>query len=153
MRPQGYGQVMILGIGTDLTSISRIDDTLQKYGARFIARCFGSDESAKVEKSAQGAPHLRAAGYAKRWAAKEACAKALGLGIRNDIYLKDIAVSSNPDGQPQLVLSGGAKDRLTAMTPKGMTARLDVSLTDEMPGEKTGAGMALAFVVISAEVA
>ncbi|MBU6474962.1 MAG: holo-ACP synthase [Alphaproteobacteria bacterium] len=137
---------MILGIGTDMTSIARIDGALEKHGARFVTRCFSTEESEKIEKSAEMTPQLRAASYAKRWAAKEACAKALGLGIRNDIYLKDIAVANNPDGRPQLALSGGAKDRLTAITPGGMTARIDVSLTDE-------AGMALAFVVISAEAA
>ncbi len=144
---------MILGIGTDMTRIGRIDETLQKHGERFVQRCFGAQEIEKVEKSAAAAPHLRAAGYAKRWAAKEACAKALGFGIRDDIYLKDIIVVNSPDGQPQLVLSGGAKDRLTAITPQGMTARIDVSLTDEASGEKPAGGMALAFVVISAEAA
>ncbi len=135
---------MILGIGTDLADIERVAGTLEKHGARFIKRCFGAEESQKVEKLAEGAVHLRAAGYAKRWAAKEACAKALGLGIRNDIYLKDIVVVNSPDGQPQLILSGGAKDRLTAITPQGMTSNIYVTLTDE-------ASMALAFVVISAD--
>jgi len=135
---------LILGIGTDLASIARVAEVLEKHDARFIARCFGAEEAEKVEKQAADNPQLRAAGYAKRWAAKEACAKALGLGISNDIYLKDIVVSNNPDGQPQLVLTGGAKDRLTAITPEGMTAQLHVSLTDE-------ALMALAFVVISAQ--
>jgi holo-[acyl-carrier protein] synthase len=135
---------MILGIGTDLASIERIAATLEKHGARFIDRCFGAEERDKVEKLAEGAAHLRAAGYAKRWAAKEACAKALGLGIRNDIYLKDIVVVNVTDGKPTLVLSGGAKDRLTDLTPKGMTSTVSVSLADD-------GGMALAFVVISAE--
>ena len=134
---------MILGIGTDLAIIERIADVLTQHGERFVERCFGAEEVAKVEKQASGDAHLRASGYAKRWAAKEACAKALGLGIRNDIYLKDIVVVNSPEGQPQLVLTGGAKDRLTAMTPEGMTAHIHVSLTDE-------ALMALAFVVISA---
>ncbi len=149
----GLWSGMILGIGTDLTRIERIEETLQKHGTRFVQRCFGMEETEKIEKAAATAPHLRAAGYAKRWAAKEACAKALGLGISNDIYLKDIIVVNSPDGQPQLVLSGGAKDRLTAITPQGMTARIDVSLTDEALGEKAAGGMALAFVVISAEAA
>ena len=134
---------MILGIGTDLAIIERIADVLEKHDTRFIARCFGAEETERVEKQAAGNMQLRAAGYAKRWAAKEACAKALGLGISNDIYLKDIVVVNSPEGQPQLVLAGGAKDRLTAMTPEGMTAHIHVSLTDE-------ALMALAFVVISA---
>lgn len=135
---------MILGIGTDLTSIERIADTLAEHGERFINRCFGVEERDRVEKQAEGAPQLRAAGYAKRWAAKEACAKALGLGIRNDIYLKDIVVVNGAAGAPALTLSGGAKDRLTALTPAGMTSTVSVSLADD-------GGMALAFVVISAE--
>lgn len=142
---------MILGIGTDLASIARIADVLEKHDTRFIVRCFGAKEAEKVEKQAAGNAQLRAAGYAKRWAAKEACAKALGLGIRNDIYLKDIVVVNNPDGRPHLILSGGAKERLTAITPSGMTAYIHVSLTDEASGEKPDAGMALAFVIISAQ--
>jgi holo-[acyl-carrier protein] synthase len=135
---------LILGIGTDLASIERMAGVLEKHDTRFIARCFGAEEVEKVEKQTADNAQMRAAGYAKRWAAKEACAKALGLGISNDIYLKDIVVTNNPEGQPQLLLSGGAKDRLTAITPEGMTAHIYVSLTDE-------ASMALAFVVISAE--
>jgi holo-[acyl-carrier protein] synthase len=146
---------LILAIGTDLASIARLADVLERHDTRFLARCFDAEEVEKVEKQAETNPHLRAAGYAKRWAAKEACAKALGLGIRNDIYLKDIIVVNNPDGQPRIVLKGGAKDRLTAITPAAMTAHIHVSLTDETmgenPAEKSGAGMALAFVVISAE--
>lgn len=141
---------MILGIGTDLASIERIAGILAQHGARFTERCFAAEERQRVEKQAEGAPQLRAAGYAKRWAAKEACAKALGLGIRNEIYLKDITVVNNEAGQPQLVLSGGAKDRLTAITPQGMTSQIHVSLTDEASEDKLGSGMALAFVVISA---
>lgn len=140
----GILALMILGIGTDLASIERIGETLAKHGDRFIDRCFGAEERYKVEKLAEGAAHLRPAGYAKRWAAKEACAKALGLGIRNDIYLKDIVVVNVTDGKPTLVLNGGAKERLTALTPRGMTATISVSLADD-------GGMALAFVVISAE--
>lgn len=140
----GILQPMILGIGTDLTGIERIAGTLERHGERFISRCFGAEERDKVEKQAEGAVHLRAAGYAKRWAAKEACAKALGLGIRNDIYLKDIVVVNVTGGKPTLVLSGGAKERLSALTPAGMTPKISVSLADD-------AGMALAFVVISAE--
>lgn len=137
------GNQLILGIGTDLTSIDRLAETLERHGERFIDRCFGPEEREKVETSANGDPHLRAAGYAKRWAAKEACSKALGLGIRNEIYLKDIVVVNDQKGQPGLVLTGGAKDRLTALTPQGMTPWIHVSLTDDAP-------MALAFVVISA---
>lgn len=135
---------MILGIGTDLTNIDRVTGVLEQHGERFIARCFGAEEREKVEKAAQGDARVRAAGYAKRWAAKEACAKALGLGISNDIYLKDIVVTNGADGRPGLTLTGGAKDRLTALTPEGMTSQIHVSLTDDAP-------MALAFVVISAK--
>ena len=134
---------MILGIGTDLTHIDRLAEVLKTHGERFIDRCFGAEEREKVEQSAKGDAALRASGYAKRWAAKEACAKALGLGIRQDIYLKDIVVANDAEGKPGLVLTGGAKDRLTALTPQGMTATVYVSLTDEFP-------MALAFVVVSA---
>lgn len=135
---------MILGIGTDLASIERISETLEKQGSRFIERCFGAAEREKVEKSAKGDMRMRAAGYAKRWAAKEACAKALGLGIRNDIYLKDIVVSNDEQGKPDLILTGGAKDCLTAMTPRGMTPQAHVSLSDD-------GLMAIAFVILSAE--
>lgn len=136
---------MIIGIGTDLASIERVAEVLAQHGERFIERCFGAEEREKVEAAAKGDTALRAAGYAKRWAAKEACAKALGLGISQDIYLRDIIVSNNQAGQPQLLLTGGAKDRLTGLVPQGMMAQVHVSLTDD-------AKMALAFVIISAEI-
>lgn len=135
---------MILGIGTDLTSIDRVAEVLERHDQRFIERCFSPEERQKVETAAASDPRRRAAGYAKRWAAKEACAKALGLGIREDIYLRDMVVTNTPAGQPALTLQGGAKDRLTALTPKGMTARIHLSLSDD-------AALALAFVVIAAE--
>ena len=134
---------MILGIGTDMCNIDRIARALDRHGARFIARCFAPAERDHVEAASKGDPARRAAGYAKRWAAKEACAKALGLGIRDDIVLKDIAVANDAAGAPALTLSGGAKERLTKLTPGGMTARIHVTLSDEPP-------LALAFVVISA---
>ncbi len=134
---------MILGIGTDLTSIDRIRQVLADHGDRFIARCFAPEEHEYVEEKASEKPHLAAGGYAKRWAAKEACAKALGMGIRGDIYLRDIIITNDSEGKPSLTLQGGAKDRLTRMTPEGMTPVIHLSLTDEPP-------MALAFVVISA---
>lgn len=134
---------MILGIGTDMASIARIAGILQDHGDRFVQRCFAAEEQAKVEGAARGNPDVRAAGYAKRWAAKEACAKALGLGIREEVFLKDIVVINDAEGKPGLTLKGGAKDRLTALTPKGMTSHIHVSLSDEPP-------LALAFVVISA---
>jgi holo-[acyl-carrier protein] synthase len=131
---------MILGTGTDITSIARIEKALARNGARFLARCFAPSERKYVEALAKP---RRAAAYAKRWAAKEACAKALGLGIRGDIFLKDIVVVNDRSGKPALTVKGGAKQRLTRLTPKGMTAYIHVSLSDEPP-------MALAFVVISA---
>ena len=134
---------MILGVGTDMASIPRIADILKDHGDRFTQRCFADEERAKVDGTAKGNDDLRAAGYAKRWAAKEACAKALGLGIREEVFLKDIVVINDADGRPSLVLKGGAKDRLTAITPKGMTSHIHVSLSDEPP-------LAVAFVVISA---
>lgn len=132
---------MILGIGTDLASIARIEETLEKHGQRFVERCFSPEEIESIQKHPAD---QRAARYAKRWAAKEACAKALGLGIREDIFLKDIVVINDEAGKPHLILRGGAKDRLTAITPVGKTSRIDISLSDERL-------MALAFVVISTE--
>jgi len=134
---------MILGTGTDITDINRIAATLADNGARFLDRCYTDAERAHVEAVSTGDDARRAAGYAKRWAAKEACAKALGCGIRGDVFLKDIAVVNDKDGKPSLVLTGGAKDRLTALTPEGMTSHIHVSLSDEPP-------MALAFVILSA---
>lgn len=134
---------MILGVGTDLTDIKRIARTLEESGSRFIERCFSAEEQQHVEAASTGDEGRRAAGYAKRWAAKEACAKALGCGIRDNVFLKDIAVINDAAGMPSLRLSNGAKDRLTALVPKGMTSHIHVSLSDEPP-------MALAFVVISA---
>lgn len=137
---------MILGIGTDLANIDRIAETLERHGDRFIERCFSEVERTRVETFSKGDARIRAAGYAKRWAAKEACAKALGLGIRDDIFLNDISVINDAAGAPSLVLTGGAKDRLTALTPSGMIAKVQVSLSDDAP-------LAMAFVVISAEPA
>lgn len=134
---------MILGIGTDLTSIERIAETLQDHGERFVKRCFADEEQERVEKKANGDAQLRNAGYAKRWAAKEACAKALSLGITEDVFLKDIVVVNDNAGKPGIVLRGGAKERLSAITPDGMTPHIHVSLSDEPP-------LAAAFVVISA---
>ncbi|MCZ4280183.1 holo-ACP synthase [Kiloniella laminariae] len=131
---------MILGIGNDLVDIRRIEKSLAKYGARFIQRVFTAEEA----KVAQSRPNP-AATFAKRFAVKEACAKALGTGLwRHGVQFTDIAVSNHAGGQPQLHLSGGAKARLTAMLPKGMTARLHVTISDDYPH-------AQAFVLISAE--
>jgi holo-[acyl-carrier protein] synthase len=129
---------MILGVGTDLIDIRRIERTLARFGERFVERVFTATEQTKAERRSD-----RAAAYAKRYAAKEACAKALGTGFRQGVYWRDIAVDNRPSGQPVLRLSGGAAERLALLTPSGMTARIDVSLTDEPP-------FGLAVVIISA---
>jgi holo-[acyl-carrier protein] synthase len=119
---------MILGVGTDLIDIRRIERILERFGERFVARVFTAAEQARAECRSD-----RAAAYAKRYAAKEACAKALGTGFRQGVYWRDIAVDNRPSGQPSLRLSGGAAVRLAQLTPAGMAARIDVSLTDEPP--------------------
>lgn len=136
---------MILGIGTDMVHIDRIRRVFDEHGDRFIDRCFDVSERQYVVQKAAGKDDTAVAGYAKRWAAKEACAKALGLGIRDNIFLKDIIVTNDSSGKPAITLQNGAKERLTHMTPAGMTPVIDLSLTDEPP-------MAMAFVVISAIV-
>jgi holo-[acyl-carrier protein] synthase len=130
---------MILGIGSDLIDIRRIERMLDAYGERFIARIFTDEERRRSERRAN-----RAASYAKRYAAKEACSKALGTGFRAGIYWRDLGVVNLPSGQPTLVLTGGALKRLEAMTPAGMAAKIELTLTDEIP-------LASALVVITAE--
>lgn len=134
---------MILGIGTDIVQQSRIASVLADHGDRFIDRCFDTAERDYVTQKAGGKQELVTAGYAKRWAAKEACAKALGLGIRDNIFLKDIIVTNDAAGKPALTLQNGAKERLTHLTPEGMTPVIHLSLADDAP-------TAMAFVVISA---
>ena len=129
---------MILGIGSDLIDIRRIERVLETYGDRFVSRIFTEEEQRSSERRAN-----RAASYAKRYAAKEACAKALGTGFRAGVYWRDLGVVNLSSGRPTLVLSGGALKRLEAMTPAGMVADIHVSLTDEIP-------FASAFVLISA---
>ena len=129
---------MILGIGNDLIDISRIERTLEKFGERFIRRIFTDIERDKSEGR-----RLRAASYAKRYAAKEACSKALGTGFRRGVFWRDMGVVNLRGGKPTMTLTGGAKERLDAITPPGMVAVIDVSLTDEYP-------MAEAVVIISA---
>lgn len=129
---------MILGIGSDLIDIRRIERVLESYGDRFISRIFTEEEQRRSERRAN-----RAASYAKRYAAKEACAKALGTGFRAGVYWRDLGVVNLSSGRPTLVLAGGALKRLQAMTPAGMVADIHVSLTDEIP-------FASAFVLISA---
>ncbi|HEX6143824.1 MAG TPA: holo-ACP synthase [Geminicoccaceae bacterium] len=119
---------MILGIGSDLIDIRRIERTLERFGERFTMRCFTEVERARAERRANPA-----ATYAKRYAAKEACSKALGTGFRQGVFWRDIGVVNRPSGQPTLALSGGAARRLEAMIPAGMVAKIDLTLTDEPP--------------------
>ncbi len=130
---------MILGIGTDLVDIRRIEQTLQRHGTRFMQRVFTPLECQRCEAR----PVLRAASYAKRFAAKEACAKALGTGICGGVSWGSMGVANLPSGKPTLILTGGALERLHFLTPSGYEAQIDVALTDDFP-------MAQAFVVISA---
>lgn len=130
---------MILGVGSDLIDIRRIERTIARFGDRFLDRVFTPIERQRSERRDD-----RAASYAKRFAAKEACSKALGTGLRRGVYWRDLGVVNLPGGRPTLVLTGGALARLKAMTPDGMTPRIDVTLTDEPP-------LAQALVVITAE--
>ena len=130
---------MILGIGSDLCNIERIAATLDRHGDRFRNRVFTERE----QKKAESRPRAIAATYAKRWAAKEACSKALGTGLRMGISWKDMAVSNLRTGQPVMHLTGWAAERLTQMTPTGHHAIIHVTLTDDHP-------WAQAFVVIEA---
>lgn len=129
---------MIIGIGNDLIDITRIERTLERFGDRFIERCFTETERRKSERRAQ-----RVASYAKRFAAKEACSKALGTGFRRGVYWRDLGVANLSTGQPTMVLTGGALLRLNELIPAGMQARIDLTLTDEPP-------LAQAIVIITA---
>ena len=130
---------MILGIGNDLIDIRRIERTLERFGDRFVERVFTEVEQNKSERRAG-----RAASYAKRFAAKEACAKALGTGVpRKGVHWRHMGVINLASGKPTLALTHGAKKRLADMTPTGMTAQIDVTLTDDYP-------LAQAVVIISA---
>ncbi len=129
---------MILGLGTDLIDVRRIERTLDRFGRRFVDRIFTDDERTRSERRAN-----RAAAYAKRFAAKEACSKALGTGFRKGVYWRDMGVVNLPSGKPTMKLTGGARRRLEEMVPDGMVARIDVSITDDIP-------LAQAVVLISA---
>ncbi len=129
---------MILGLGSDIIDIRRIERTLERYGERFIARVFTDTERKKSDGRIG-----RAASYAKRFAAKEACAKALGTGLRRGVFWRDMGVVNLRSGRPTMVLTGGAAEQLKRITPPGLEARIDVSLTDDFP-------LAQAIVVISA---
>ena len=130
--------MMILGLGNDIIDIRRVERTIERYGDRFLSRVFTDIERQKSDGRAG-----RAASYAKRFAAKEACAKALGTGLRGGVWWRDMGVVNLPGGRPTMQLTGGAKQRLQAITPAGYEPRIDVTITDEGP-------MAHAFVVISA---
>ena len=132
---------MIIGIGSDLIDIRRIARTLERFGDRFTHRLFTDIERAKCDRR-----ETRAASYAKRFAAKEACSKALGTGISHAVYWRDMGVVNLPTGQPTLQLTNGAAQRLAEMTPPGHVADLHLTLTDDYP-------QAQAFVIISARPA
>jgi holo-[acyl-carrier protein] synthase len=129
---------VILGVGSDLIDITRIERTIARFGDRFLDRVFTREERQRSDRRAN-----RAASYAKRYAAKEACSKALGTGFRRGVYWRDLGVVNLASGRPTLVLTGGALAQLKAMTPKGMSARIDLTLTDEPP-------LAQALVIITA---
>jgi holo-[acyl-carrier protein] synthase len=129
---------MILGLGSDLIDIRRIEKTLERHGPRFIARIFTDIEQAKSERRA-----ARAASYAKRFAAKEACSKALGTGLSQGVFWRDMGVVNLPSGKPTMTLTGGALKKLNSMIPPGHKAQIDLSITDEYP-------LAQAIVIISA---
>lgn len=129
---------MIIGLGNDVIDIRRIECTLERFGARFVERIFTDVEQQKSERRAN-----RAASYAKRFAAKEACSKALGTGFRAGVYWRDIGVVNMPSGKPTMELTGGAARRLDELIPKGMTAQIDLTITDDHP-------TAQAIVLISA---
>jgi holo-[acyl-carrier protein] synthase len=129
---------VIIGIGSDLCDIRRVEETIARFGERFLNRCFTQVERRKSDRRAE-----RAASYAKRFAAKEACAKALGTGIRDGVFWRDMGVVNLPSGQPTMALTGGAAERLAAITPAGHAAHIHLSITDEAP-------LAQAFVVIEA---
>jgi holo-[acyl-carrier protein] synthase len=128
---------VILGVGNDLIDIRRIEKTLERYGERFIARVF-----TEIERKKSDGRRQRAASYAKRFAAKEACAKALGTGLRRGVYWRDMGVVNLPSGRPTLSLTGGAARVLQDLTPDGYEARIDLTITDDFP-------LAAAIVIIS----
>jgi len=130
---------MIIGLGSDLIDIRRIEQTIERHGNRFLDRIFTAVEREKSEKRAQ-----RAASYAKRFAAKEACAKALGTGLRHGVFWRDMGVVNLPGGKPTMNLTGGALRRLNEITPAGMEPTVDLTITDDFP-------LAQAIVIISAQ--
>ena len=131
---------MILGIGSDICDIRRIEGVMARYGERFLERVFTAAERARA---ARRGPSLQAPTYARRFAAKEAAAKALGTGFRRGVFMSDLGVINKPGGQPTLAVTGGAAARLAEITPKGMRAEIALSLSDDYP-------YAFAIVLISA---
>ena len=129
---------MIIGLGNDIIDIRRVERTIERYGERFLTRVFTDTERRKSDARA-----LRAASYAKRFAAKEACAKALGTGFRNGVFWRDMGVVNLPSGRPTLELTGGAARVLQGLTPQGHEVRIDLTITDDFP-------TAQAIVIISA---
>lgn len=134
--------MMVLGLGSDLCNIERIQSSIDRFGDRFIQRIFTETEIAKANRRQL----TRTATFAKRFAAKEACAKALGTGFRRGVFFRDLGVVNLPSGQPTLRLTGGAAERLAAITPGGMTADIHLTITDDHP-------WALAMVLITARQA
>jgi len=130
--------MMILGLGNDVIDIRRVERTIERYGDRFLSRVFTDIERRKSDGRAQ-----RAASYAKRFAAKEACAKALGTGFRQGVFWRDMGVVNLASGRPTLELTGGAARALARLTPEGLETRIDLTITDDFP-------MAQAIVIISA---
>ncbi|MEM6536972.1 MAG: holo-ACP synthase [Pseudomonadota bacterium] len=129
---------MIIGIGSDLIDIRRVEKTLSRHPSRFPSRVFTEIEQRKSDRRKN-----RAASYAKRFAAKEACSKALGTGISQGVFWRDMGVVNLPSGQPTMALTGGAADRLAAMTPPGHACQIHLTITDDFP-------LAQAFVIIEA---
>ena len=133
---------MIIGVGSDLIDITRVARVIERHGERFLERIFTEAERAKADRRAKNEKMVMAT-YAKRFAAKEACSKALGTGIRQGVWWRDMGVVNLPGGRPSMQLTGGALARLQALTPDGFEARIDLTITDDWP-------LAQAFVIISA---
>ncbi|MGM4980413.1 MULTISPECIES: holo-ACP synthase [Rhizobium] len=129
---------MIIGIGSDLIDIRRVEKTIERFGVRFTDRCFTDIERAKSERRKN-----KAASYAKRFAAKEACSKALGTGLAQGVFWRDMGVVNLPSGKPTMQLTGGAAERLAAMLPANHRAAIHLTITDDFP-------LAQAFVIIEA---
>ena len=129
---------MILGLGSDISDVRRVAKVIERHGDRFLSRVFTDTERARADRRKN-----RVETYAKRFAAKEACAKALGTGIRNGVWWRDMGVVNMPSGRPTMKLTGGALKRLQAIKPAGYEPQIDLTISDEGP-------MAVAFVIISA---